>query len=597
MINYDITPEERKNYVAARGKTVVTACPGSGKTTSIVYKLRELCSEVENSNKHSGVLCLSFTNKAVNEIKSAFKLQHGFDIMYPHEVTTIDSFLTQNIVLPYWYLFNKNNVSPIIVNEESLLHNMFWYHYSAGGKESEACHIREFGDIPHTYPPEKINYCAGKYYFKTTELRPDYYEYANRVFEFRLTNGFLTSSDAIYVALKIIEKNPIIAKSIVGRYPYLIVDEAQDTSLDQYLLIGELLKAGLQNIEFVGDINQSIYEWRFARPDLLEKLTQKEGWRHIPFVNNRRSVQRIIDFYSKLVPANRFQSIVSTDVLDQNIPIVVYKYDKTNSNNVINDFEKRCKDNCLKEWLILTRGHSLGKILSGSKEKPDYWKSPIPKMLLNAYEDFQKGLISEAVQQLAFVWSTLVFKEKEYKEKRQFIKNAIDNYEVSTHLINVLIKMPGLSETFQSWTNKMPQFLKNEFSLDKLPTFDVYSRKNDFDIKLMSRKQLSDYFGNEINKVNTGRTILTIHASKGASTDAVLLFLSANNQGKQLSLNLFESIDKMTEKHRMLYVACSRARQFLALAVPTEYPDSKIRKLMNGFNYELKSPGLTGELF
>lgn len=396
---------------------------------------------------------------------------------------------------------------------------------------------------------------------------------------------------------KLLKKYPIIVKSIVGRYPYIIVDEAQDTSWDQYQLIGKLLQAGLQNIEFVGDINQSIYEWRFARPDLLEQLTHKEGWQHIPFVNNRRSVQRIIDFYSKLVPANRFQSVVSTNVFDQDIPIVVYKYDKTNSNNVINDFEKRCKDNNLKEWIILTRGHSLGRILSGSKEKPDYWKSPIPKMLLNAYEDFQKGLISEAVQQLAFVWSILIFEEKEYEKKRQFVKDTTDNYDKSSHLINVLIKMPGLSETFQSWTDKMPQFLKNEFSLDKLPTFDVYSRKNDFDIKLMSRKQLSDYFGNEINKVNTGRTILTIHASKGTSTDAVLLFLSANNQGKQLSLKLFENINDMTEKHRMLYVACSRARQFLALAVPTEYPDSKIRKLMNGFNYELKSPGLTGELF
>jgi len=592
MIEYDLSPEERKKYIAARGKTIVTACPGSGKTTSIVYKLRQLCDEVEKTNKHTGVLCLSFTNKAVDEIRAAFKLQHGFDIRYPHEVTTIDSFLTQNIVMQFWYLHSHCKASPIIVNEEELLHNLLWYHYTKDNEIHEACNIRGYDQIVHLYKPEKINFCSGKYFQETTEIPPEYTQYASNVVEYRLSKGFLTSTDAMNIALDIIKEYPIIANSIVKRFPYIIIDEAQDTSLDQFWLFNKLIDTGLKNIEFIGDINQSIYEWRFAKPAILERITERKEWAHIPFTNNRRSVQRIIDLYSKLVPASKRLPVISTNVADKGIPIIVYKYDKNNSNEVLADFEKRCKDNNLIEWLILTRGRSLGKILSGAKEKPEYWKSPLPYIIIKAYEDFLQGSVSKAVQQLAYIWSMLIYNENEYDKKRVFIKETIENHKTSTKLINMLFNMPDLSETFQSWTAKIPQFLKQELDLEIAPKIEVFARKKKFDIKVMAQSKLSMYFGHNIIGNRSGRTIQTIHSSKGASTDAVLLFLSANNQGKQISLSLFDHKGNMTEKHRMMYVACSRARQFLALAVPMTYPVESIQKQLRGINYELRVPGI-----
>ncbi len=592
---YDLTPPERQKYIVARGKTIVTACPGSGKTTSIVYKLRNLCKEVEANNKHTGVLCLSFTNKAVNEIMSSFKLLHGYDIRYPHEVATIDSFITQNIVMPFWYLCEKCKSSPIIVNEEIILHNLLWRHYNDKEEVKEACCITGFGTTPHSCKPEEINYCSGKYYKNTTEISSELTPYASKVIEYRLSNGFLTSTDAMNVALEIITKYPIVADCIVKRFPYIIIDEAQDTSLDQFWLIKKFIDAGLNNIEFIGDINQSIYEWRFAKPDILERITKRKEWNHIPFTNNRRSVQRIIDLYSKLVPVSRRLPIISTNVSDKGIPIVVYRYDNSNSTDIIADFENRCKDEQLSEWMILTRGRSLGKILSGSREKIDYWKSPLPYMILKGYEDFQQGEISKAVKQLAYIWSMFLYQENEYDQKRIFIKKIIDNKKDSTKLVNMYFNMPDLSETFQSWTEKMQKFIKQEFELDKLPEFDVFKRKDKFDITKMSQTRISLFYGHELKKNKAGRTIQTIHSSKGASTDAVLLFLSSNNQGNRISLNLLDNrstMTEMTEKHRLLYVACSRARQFLALAVPIDYPVRQIKKHLNGLYYEIKVPGV-----
>ena len=52
----------------------------------------------------------------------------------------------------------------------------------------------------------------------------------------------------------------------------------------------------------------------------------------------------------------------------------------------------------------------------------------------------------------------------------------------------------------------------------------------------------------------------------------------------------------MTEKQRMIYVACSRAKQFLAIAVPSSIPDVKIKTTLRSINYDIKSPGLQERL-
>lgn len=595
-MKYDMEPEERKLYFNARGKTIVTACPGSGKTTSIVNKLYTISKEVENESKHSGVLCLSFTNKAVEEIRTAYRNMHNEEITYPHKVSTIDSFISQEIVLPYWYLYEKCKSSPIIINDPSLLHNFFWYHYKKNGKLEEACVIRGYGKNAIIHKPEEIYIASNTYYHKQTKLGDDLQLYGQKVVNYRIRNGYLTSSDAIFLASEILDKNPIISELIVRRYPYIIVDEAQDTSEDQHKLIEKLCKAGLKNLELIGDINQSIYEWRFARPDILETFTRNPNWNHVPFVNNRRSVQRIIDLYSKLIPADRTLPIVSTIVNDIGLPIIIYRYDKSNSGAIISHFEKTCKDNGLHDWLILTRGHSLGKMLSGRKEEPDYWKSPIAKNLLNAYISFKYGNMRKAVQQLSLVWAEYIYKESEYEKKKEFVKDTTDDFDKSTYLINSLFKMPGLDETFHSWTVKMPKFIQETFGLNKEPNIEVYKRKKKSDIKEMAQTKLSDFFGCSYEN-NGGRLIQTIHSVKGASTDAVLLFVSESSKGKQISLNEFNVGKNMTGKQRMIYVACSRARQFLAIAVPSTYSTNNISKILNGINYELKAPGLQDELF
>ncbi|MFC2657240.1 MAG: hypothetical protein ACFN1F_00320, partial [Segatella sp.] len=94
------------------------------------------------------------------------------------------------------------------------------------------------------------------------------------------------------------------------------------------------------------------------------------------------------------------------------------------------------------------------------------------------------------------------------------------------------------------------------------------------------------------------KSIDTIHAVKGATLDAVLLFLSSNSKGQGISLNDFlrRTGRNMTESQRMIYVACSRATQFLALAVPKSISDETIKRALAGVEANIRYINLQGEL-
>ena len=92
--------------------------------------------------------------------------------------------------------------------------------------------------------------------------------------------------------MKILEGFPQIAKAVALRFPYLIVDEAQDTSEIQMRIIDLIIANGLNEVMLVGDPDQAIFEWNDARPDLLnEKFNDWED--SIVLNESRRSSQLI----------------------------------------------------------------------------------------------------------------------------------------------------------------------------------------------------------------------------------------------------------------------------------------------------------------
>ena len=600
IMKYELT-EERKKYLDARGHTILQACPGSGKTTSIVYKLHSICREVEASSKgYAGVACLSFTNAACGEILDKYKEMHGECLKHPHVVSTIDSFITQNVVFPFWYKSTVCKERPQIINDLDILNGIYFVNSNTNGSLTQypVKELKPFSTYLYKYKPSEISVENGNYCYKNKPINASLKEYCKTVVFYRMGKGLLTSQDVLCVACDILKANQAIGKIIAKRYPYIIIDEAQDTSFYQFRFFDYLRKAGVQNIEFVGDICQSIYEWRNAKPKMLKEKADSDDWLALYFKDNRRSNQRIIDLCGLLRPQG-MPKILSRDVIDMNIDILVYKYNHDNLKDIIIDFQNNCNKNGFTNYKILVRGNDSFKSLSGITKKVKYWKSIIPYEIIIAKREFDNNDIVSAYRRIRSIWAELKYDYNDYKNKKVFKQTIQNDITANVKIQIFLANIPSFKESLSNWTTLTCSLIAKNFELEKDPDFYVV-KKGSNGIKLTDMHQMSieDLYKEE-NQMNNIYKVQTIHSVKGATLDAILLILSKDSSAQNISLNNFPSntINEMDEKQRLIYVACSRAKQFVAFAVPDNISDDKIINVFKNIPVKIKTINTQMSLF
>lgn len=592
---------ERQSYLDARGYTILMACPGSGKTTSIAYKIKGVIDELQRTtNGYGGLACLSFTNAACDEYRSRFKDLHESTLSFPHTISTIDSFITQNIVLPFAYVFGCPSKIRILNDNEELA-SVYRQYYIQNGEQKEAviAPLREFGRMVYNKQPEHCSIDLDGFKWKNLLLvTEDEIKYAKACLSWRFKKGIITSQDALYLAYRILRDNEDIAAALAKRFPYIIIDEAQDTSALQMKIFELLRTHGIQNMEFVGDLSQSIYGWNNAKPELLESLSHQEGNRVLHFTECRRSVQTIIDVYSKLRTAGE-PRIVSTGVESKNCPIIVYRYDDNGEFDVMRQFVRKCEEFELKERLILARGTDEVNKLSGGRSNLELWKTSIPYNLIKAKIAYDDGSYSEAIRLLRYVWANCLYNKYEYEQKKQFLLSLEDNVDSNCQLLDVLKSIPSLHKSFSQWQDESEILLQEKLNLERRPDFDRKARIDGHRMAELLGECVDNYYGVEEDAGDYRGNVETIHSAKGASVDAVLLFLSSDSRGANISLNLFpdkgQNVNEMTEKHRLIYVACSRAKQFLAFAVRSDVTEETIRQKL-GEHVTIISDGVQLEL-
>lgn len=603
-MDYEITPE-RQAYLDARGHIILTACPGSGKTTSIVKKLYSVANFCAvQYGKHAGFACLSFTNKACAELKDKYRDMHGEPLDYPNLVATIDSFIMQCVVLPFWYLCPYCKRKPLVINEKDLLDKIYFHKEYRNGelKEYLAGELRQYSRIVHKKNPAKVSIESDGSVKWDNNPVTDQSEinYCQAVLAYRFDKGFINSSDALWIAFFILYNHPDVARIIVNRYPYIIVDEAQDNSELHFCFFQLLKQAGLNNLEFVGDICQSIYGFRNARPELLQNMMREQGWLVLPMTECRRSNQRIINLYSKLKSTD-LPDIRSHQVQDLNLPIIVYKYNDDNIRDIINDFNRRCDEHGQEKRAVLARGLTKCKQLAGIKDlKFKYWKSEIPYMLIDAVFAFEDNDMDVAFRKVRQVLGILKHGD-DHEARKNYIHEIELSVDFNTRIYCFIKQIPSFSLSFEDWSVQTAQFLHDFWALDTVPIFEAYQKKTDIQGRKMreiAKLPVEEYHQSNQQDSDYSRCVNTIHGVKGATMDAVLLFLSENSRGESISLRDFPShpVSQMSEGQRLIYVACSRAKQFLALAVPSSISDAEISNTLAGVDVVIKNINLQTEL-
>lgn len=585
------TSDESAAYLAARGKIVLNACPGSGKTTCIIRKLPLLEAECKlKFGQNVGVACLSFTNFAKNEILQRYKMVYGNGFNYPNHVSTIDSFINNFITLPYYNLLDSKFARPNIVDQDSIIDNLIATTFESNGKiyDTIASPANRFKNkqgkpLYRSYPPSSICiHLNGDFSFKGKFPDPkivdinEFNKYANAVFGWKKKNGFITSLDSAYLGLQLLNAFPQIGAWLVKRFPYIIIDEAQDNSEIQHSIFDKLVELGLKNLELIGDPYQSLYEWRDAKPQLFFNKFLSSSWTGLLLTDNRRSVQRIIDFFSIIRHENDVQ-IRSLNVEDQKHQVIVYKYTEHNMKDIVADFEKRCISKKLLDNHIVVRGKKLLHKLIGEGSVIAPWKESVPYRILNIKYLFEVNSIKEAVNELRKIFFNIVNPHLKYSEMQLVLKESKQDFLINAKLYEYLHKIPPTNQSLQSWSRACIKSFQDHFGLDLSESFIFKKMIKGYKMADLKNELVSTYF-NKPATSNQNIPVTTIHQIKGATLDALLYFLDESSSGESVGLSSFVSSTSFpNEKQRMIYVACSRPKQLLAIGVPYKTTEKELK--------------------
>ncbi|MBI9095890.1 MAG: UvrD-helicase domain-containing protein [Sphaerochaeta sp.] len=239
---------------------IVYACPGSGKTTVLLAKLVILATKWEY--KFSGICVLSFTNAARIELQQRLGgNQIGNKVLeHPHFVGTIQSFIDTMISIPY---LKSKGINDIWVEGSNLLE-------------------KRFNRIPHNY----------QYFFMKNHLSNDIMEYKNTfggidervktnthsgncvvdIIRKSIFKGEVTYGEMKLLANSLLKEDKKLHKYIASRFPYVFIDEAQDTTNEDSNILDTCFNNSIVFQKY-GDPNQRIYSpdsMRISNEDILD---------------------------------------------------------------------------------------------------------------------------------------------------------------------------------------------------------------------------------------------------------------------------------------------------------------------------------------
>lgn len=569
-MSFDLT-DERKAYIEATGKVVLNACPGSGKTTTIAHKLLKLTNEWEQQYGNSGgIACLSFTNVAKNEIAEKYRTITGFPLAYPHLISTIDSFINGYITLPFVHKIMDVGKRWRIVDDYAYIDRLF---------ENNWQFIKKYKNLCYAFRPSKVDFTITdgiSWDGKDKSADADFVTYGRAVKTIQYNAGLLKTSDSAVFALRILKKIPRIATYLSARYPYLIIDEAQDTSEIQHALLQALIDNGLKHVDLVGDPYQCLYQWRDANPELfLKKFDDMVNWQGLRLTENRRSTQNIVDVFSPLRrPGEQPVTCPQCHASDQTLHIL--KYPSGGQSAIVSIFEELCKLNQLKNNRILVRGNTMRNELLGRQADYKPWGEALPYLLVEAKIHLESNEVKDAVRKVRRIIISLLNPGLTYQEVKDKEDDSKDSHHLNGTIFNMVRNLPDFALPVKDWTLQTQAYLKTSLQITTEIDFGIRKKTSKtFDTATLTQP-LKTFFKKAVT--SNELPVTTIHQAKGMTFEAILFILSANRQGQNIGFDDFIPPTAMpSEKQRLVYVAISRPQKLLCIGMPDSISDQELK--------------------
>lgn len=530
--------KQQKDCVEAiYGNILILSGAGSGKTRVIINRFLKY---IEIGTDSKDILCVTFTNKAANEIIERLKSNNINPVGL--WVGTIHKVCFQ--ILQKYGDLNKN-MSIIDQNDQ----------FTIANKLNITEFLKNIQSFKDQMPTEE-----------TPEFKTAYTKYQNFIEE----NNLMDFSEIILKTFTLLLDKPSLCEHLKNKFKFLMVDEYQDTSKIQNDLIKLISN---NNLCCVGDDDQSIYSWRGAYIDnILNFHKDFKNVKVFKLEQNYRSNKNILGVATHVISQNfnRLDKNLFSETTGPKVNIISTKYEGDfiarkicelpsntttailvrNSKNITEieaslikfhvDYQILHKTNFLdrleiKAAISYLKGIFLGDVISLESILNTPKRGLGPKKIEKIFAQTQNGL--------SFLSALKEIGQGNLADN--ISRWRILEYKKPSEIFEIIWKESGCADLFKERWQNVQSFMKK---------MDDFNNVEEF---------LNNFFSLTDDNNNTPVVIMTIHSSKGLEFDNV--FIPHFIEG---TLPSYKSISEnnIEEERRVAYVGITRAKNQLFLS-------------------------------
>lgn len=305
---FSLNPEQQDAVETLEGPVLVLAGAGSGKTRVVTSRIVHL---IENGISPSNILGVTFTNKAAQEMRERIcKLtQHQVLICTFH---SLGARVLRECIHALGYqrdftIYDEEDVEKLVkaclvelnLKEKKMevkpFRQMISQAKNALQQPDQLLHLDQSSDIEQAFPSV-------------------YALYQRKLQEYQAVDF----DDLLFLTVRIWREHPELLMRYQDKWPFVLIDEYQDTNAAQYTMT-QLLVEKRRNLFVVGDPDQSIYSWRGADvQNILNFERDYPGAKVIRLEQNYRSRMNILNTANALIShnTNRIEKELWSDLGD-----------------------------------------------------------------------------------------------------------------------------------------------------------------------------------------------------------------------------------------------------------------------------------------
>lgn len=572
-----------------KGPCLVLAGPGSGKTLTIVNRIKYLTDVLKVRPEE--ILVITFTKYAAKEMKQRFLKLIGQSAS-PVTIGTFHGIYYG--ILKWAYRFGPENI--LSEKEKQQLIS-----YAISKEKLDILDMEDFlADIMSEIGLVK-NSRIHPEEFVSKKCDKDAFLNIYRTYESeRKKIRKIDFDDMLVLCYELFKQRPDILQLWQKKFKYVLIDEFQDINQIQYDVI-KMLAAPENNLFVVGDDDQSIYGFRGADVKIMFRFLKEFPTAKQVVLNvNYRSTKNIVNTAQKVIKYNKVRfdkKIEAEKQLGKSVHVQEVKDATEEQEYVLDDIEKRLKEGVRAEEIaVLFRINSDARaIVEGLLKRgiPFSMREYMP----NLYEHFiakdvatyfKMALGSRKRQDFLMIMNrpnryisrqALGKKEISFEDLRRFyidkewMQDRIDQFEWD---LKMILKMKP-SAAIKHLRKKIgyDDFLRDYASEKGMKASDLFEILEELEEASAPYDSLEEWFTHieeytqalknkqmHRNENTNGVRLLTMHASKGLEFDTVYI-IEANDGQIPYKKSLKEH--KEEEERRLFYVAMTRAKEELKI--------------------------------